>query len=392
MMKNKLFIFFAFTFCFAAANLFAQASNAMKPSVVTGEVSAVSASRIDLVTKDGPLAIVLSDKTEYKRVAADNPSLKSATAAAFGDVAVGDKLLVTGIFGTDKTKLPARSVYLMSKADITARNAKETEMWKTRGITGKVISVDPQANHIVVEMRSLAGNTNITVTPKSGAELMRYAPNSIRYDEAKKSTIGEIAAGDMLRALGDRSADGTSFTAEKVVTGAFKTVGGTVKSVDTAKNEVVITDLQSKKDMTIALSGTSLLKRFPPEMAARMAMFQGGGGVRPGGQPGAPGAPAGGGGAGAPGRGGPGGMRGGAGIDDMLDRFPTITIADLKVGDMIAVSSTKDADPTRITAIKLLAGIEPFVRAAQASGQTRGAGRSGQGDFNIPGLEGFGTP
>jgi hypothetical protein len=77
----------------------------------------------------------------------------------------------------------------------------------------------------------------------------------------------------------------------------------------------------------------------------------------------------------------------------MLDRFPTITAADLKAGDMIAVSSTKTGSLDRITAIKLLAGVEPFLRAAQMSaGGGQGGRSSGLGNFEIPGLEGFGTP
>ena len=89
---------------------------------------------------------------------------------------------------------------------------------------------------------------------------------------------------------------------------------------------------------------------------------------------------------------GPGGR--GGGIDEMLERFPTISAADLKVGDMIAVSSTKNGSEDHISAIKLLAGVEPFIRAAQASGNLQGAGRGAQGGggFNIPGLDGFDVP
>jgi hypothetical protein len=58
---------------------------------------------------------------------------------------------------------------------------------------------------------------------------------------------------------------------------------------------------------------------------------------------------------------------------------------------MIAVSSTKDGNLDQIRAIKLLAGVEPFIRMAQTQNQ----GRRGQGvDFgnSIPGLEGIGFP
>jgi hypothetical protein len=77
----------------------------------------------------------------------------------------------------------------------------------------------------------------------------------------------------------------------------------------------------------------------------------------------------------------------------MLDRFPNITPADLKAGDVIAVSSTRSADLDHITAIKLLSGVEPFLRAAQMSaGAQQGGGPRRQLDLNIPGLDGFGTP
>lgn len=87
-----------------------------------------------------------------------------------------------------------------------------------------------------------------------------------------------------------------------------------------------------------------------------------------------------------------GGGRGG--IDDMLERFDNITVADLKVGDTIAVSSTKTANADRLTAIKLLSGVEPFLKAAQmaaAGGQRPGQGGV-SGSFTIPGLDGIGGP
>jgi len=203
----------------------------------------------------------------------------------------------------------------------------------------------------------------------------------------------------MLRALGDKGSDGTTFAAEEIISGAFQTRAGKVKSVDAANNQIVVTDLQTNKDLTIAVIPSTVLKKFPEEMATRMAQFQGGGqgGFRPagGGGQGAPaGPPAGGGqpqGSGGQGRPGFGGGVRGGGIDDMLDRFPTITPADLKVGDVVAVSSTRNADLDHITAIKLVSGVEPFLRAAQASA----AGQLGprrQLDINIPGLDSFGTP
>ncbi len=304
--------------------------------------------------------------------------------------------------GADGKTLPARNVYFITKADIAAKNAKESAEWQRRGITGKVMSVNAQTNQMTLETRTLTGTSNVVVTPKDGANFLRYAPDSIRFDEAVKSSIADTKAGDMVRALGDKSSDGLSFAAEQIVAGAFQTVAGTVKSIDTAKNEVVIKNLQTNKDVTVVISETSVLKRFPAEQAEMLARVQamGAGGARPmganpapGGNPGGRtpgGTPAGNpGGQGRPGMGG--GRPGGGGVEEMLDRSPSITASDLKVGDIIALSSTKTADVARLKAIKLFAGVEPFLRSAQANGGRRGQGGVEAG-FSIPGLDGIGFP
>jgi hypothetical protein len=402
-MRKVLFVVLALLIG-TIANLAQTPDGAVKASLVPGDVVSLSGTSIVIKTKDGSLNVELSPKTEYKRVAAEKPSIASATPAALTDIVAGDKVIVSGVFGDDKTKLPARTVYLMSKSDIAQKNAKDAEKWTTRGISGRVSSVNLAAKQIGIEVRGLMGTTTTMITAKDSAVIKRYAPNSVKYTEAVGSSLIDIQPGDMLRASGDKSGDGLSFAADEIITGAFQTVAGTVKSIDAAKNEIVITNLQTNKDMTVSLVTASTMKKFPEEFAQRMVQMQGGGaqgsggprpGVQPGSQPGAqPGAarqPVTGSQPGGPGRGMMMGGRGG-GIDEMLERFPTIAATDLKVGDMVAVSSTKNGAMDKISAIKLLAGVEPFIRAAQASGDLQRGGRGGQNSFNIPGLDGFDSP
>lgn len=378
---------------------FAQTTT-VKPSAISGEVGSINGEKIVLKTKDGDIEAVLSDKTQYFSVPPENPTLKAAVPAAVSDIGVGDKLLVTGILADDKKTIPAKSVYLMSKSAIASKQAKEQEEWKTRGIAGRVVSYNPQTSVITVTVRGLTGERTVSVTPAEKTEFFRYAPDSVKFSEAKKSQLSDIEPGDSIRALGEKNADGSEIKAEKIVTGAFKTIGGTITAINAEKNEVTINDFQTKKDVTIVVTDASLLKQFPAEMANRLAGMQAmqagggqGGGMRPPTQgnqpqpqrnPQTPGQ--------TPGQGG--GLRaGGGGIDDMLDRFPNVKIAELKIGEMIAVSSTKSADPTRITAIKLLSGVEPFVKLAQmqmASGNRNGGGNNANSNFTIPGLDGFG--
>lgn len=406
---RKLLILSVFIMLFGGifSNILAQSDNVgIKPNFVGGEVTSISENKIVLQTKDGAIEAVLSNKTEYKRVPPDNPSLKSAIASNLTEVAIGDKLLITGVVSADKKTIPAKAVYLLTKSDIAQKQAKETEKWQTRGISGRVTAVNPQTKEITVSTRGVMGEKTTVVSLKDNAKFRRYAPNSVSFNESLTSSLGEIQTGDMIRAVGDKNADGSTLSAEEIVTGSFQTIGGTVTAIDTAKNEITINNLQTKKDVTIIIGKNSVLKQFPVEMAQRMAQFQmmqaggmqpGQGGMRPprGNPPNAPAAQ--------PALGenpnqmvqgrGQGGMRGGGGnIDDMLERFPNITIENLKVGDMIAVSSTKSANQERITAIKLLSGVEPFLKMQQASGQNQGGRRSQDTGFSIPGLEGGGAP
>jgi len=377
---------------FGALSIAQAQDAAIKPSVVLGEVSEISTGKIVLKTKDGILDAMLTDKTEYKRVSPEKPSLATATAAAFSDIGAGDKVAVTGILAADKKSIPVRAVYLMTKADIAGKQAKDQEQWKTRGISGQVAAINAQTKEITVSSRGIGGETKIVLTPKADAKFRRYAPDSVSYNDAKTSSMDEIKVGDSVRALGDKSADGAAFQAEEVISGSFQTIAGTITAIDAATNEITISNFQTKKAVKVIVGQNSVLKQFPAEMAQRMAGMQSGGGavqppsgMRPpqtegqtspngGMRPG----------------GGRGGMRGAGGIDEMLDRFPTISIADLKVGEMIAFSSTKNASADRVTAIKLLSGVEPFLKTAQATngGGRRNSGGGADSGFTIPGLDG----
>ena len=57
---------------------------------------------------------------------------------------------------------------------------------------------------------------------------------------------------------------------------------------------------------------------------------------------------------------------------DVLERLPIISINDLKVGDTIIMSSLQGSDPTQLTAISLVAGIEPLLTMMAARQQAGG--------------------
>ena len=102
--------------------------------------------------------------------------------------------------------------------------------------------------------------------------IRRYAPDSMKFDDAKPSTLQEIQPGDQLRARGNRSADGTELAAEEIVTGSFRNVAGIVNSVDASAGTMNVQDLVSKKLVQIKVTPESQLHQLPPEFAQRIAM------------------------------------------------------------------------------------------------------------------------
>ena len=86
--------------------------------------------------------------------------------------------------------------------------------------------------------------------------LRRYAPGSVKFDDATAAPIDQIKAGDQLRARGQKSADGGELTADEVVSGSFRNISGTINSIDAANNTITVQDLVTKKPVIVRISQT----------------------------------------------------------------------------------------------------------------------------------------
>ena len=348
----------------------------ISPNRALGEVKVKDAAGKQLIIKTDAgslVTVVLSDSTSYMRVAPGETTLTNATKITFTDVAEGDRVLALGKVSDDQKLVPARTLVVMTKADIAKKHEAERAEWKRRGILGIITALKPETKEITISSRTMAGPQALIIPVTDKVELRRYAPDSIKFADANVAKFEELKVGDQLRALGERNPEGTAFTAEKVVTGSFKTVAGVITAIDLGTGEVKINDMQTKQPLTIVVRQDAVLRKFPPasEMGGMMMMRPGGGGG--GGQSSAAGpGPGQGGGQAGPGGGQGGGRGGGPNMQDMLERLPTIAIADVKVGDTIIVSSTKGADPTRLTAISLITGADTLLNMLAARQQQAG--------------------
>src|SRR6185295_7844415 len=298
-----------------------------------GEVKIIDAAAKQLIIKTDAgslVTVTLSDATSYMRVAPGETTLAKATKITFADVAEGDRVMAMGKVSDDHKLVPARTLIVMTKADIAKKQEADRAEWKRRGILGIITALKPETQEITISSRTMAGPQSVIIPVSDKVELRRYAPDSIKFADAQTAKFEELKVGDQLRALGERDPAGTKFTAEKVVTGSFKTVAGVITAIDAATGELKINDMQTKQPLTIVVKQDAVLRKFPSPGEGGMMM------VRPGGGGGAAGpGPGAGGGAGGPGSGGGGGggmrMGGGGGmnIQEMLERLPTIALADV---------------------------------------------------------------
>lgn len=347
-----------------------------------GEIKTIDATAKQLTIKTdagSSVTVVLNDKTTYKKLAPGEQTLTNATDVTFADLGEGDRIMARGTVSEDRKTVPALMVIVMTKGDLAKKQEAERLEWRRRGILGVITALKPDTKEITISNRTMAGTQSVVIPVSDKTEMRRYAPDSIKFGDAKPSSFSELKVGDQLRALGDRTEDPLRFTPQKVVTGSFRTVGGVVTAVDPATGEIKVNELEKKTPLTIVIKHDAVLRRFPKDMTGMGGFGRPGGGGPGGPGGGAPGgsAPAAGGstaqaaapgaqrpqGAGGPGGGGPGGGGPGRGfnINEMLDRLPTISIADVKVGDTIIVSSTQGVDPHRLTAISLVAGADTLL-------------------------------
>ena len=150
------------------------------------------------------------------------------------DLQTGDRILVRGGAGPDGKSIVAASVIAMKKADLAAKHAHDQAEWQRHGIGGLVSAVDPTAGTITVSTSALGANKNVVVHVSKNTVLRRYAPGSVKFDDAAAAPIDQIKAGDQLRARGQKSADGGELTADEVVSGSFRNISGTINSIDAA--------------------------------------------------------------------------------------------------------------------------------------------------------------
>jgi hypothetical protein len=353
-----------------------------------GTIKTISGNMLLLTTDNGSdVKVQLPSDVKVLQVEPGSKDLKEAIPLQVSDLQVGDRVLVQMKPGGDANSFVALRVIAMKKADIAQRQAKEREEWLRHGVGGLVKSVDAANNTVTIGIMSATGSKDVTIHVANNTILRRYAPGSIKFDEAKPAPIADIHAGDQLRARGTRSPDGNEFTANEIVSGSFRNIAGPIVAVDAAAGTLTVNDIATKKPVQLKVTPDTQMRKVPQPVAQRIAMRlkgdtgaaggAGGNAGQGGGQPAAGGSPAGGGqgqsggaggNAGSGQRGGGGGGAGGGGGDmqQMLSRLPASPLGDFQKGDVVMLVATS-GQGEQATVITMLGGVEAILQASTGS-------------------------
>lgn len=372
-----------------------------------GTIKSISGNNLVLTSDAGvEMNVEVRDSTKIVRIAPGQKDLKDAQTIALTDLQVGDRVLVRGKAGDDNKTFLATSIIAMKKADIAEKQSHERDEWQKSGVGGLVNNVDAAGGLISITTPSLREKKNVAVHVTKDTVLRRYAPGSVKFDDAKPAPLGEIRPGDQLRARGEKNADGSELTAQEIVSGSFRNISGTISALDSAQSTITVHDLATKKNVAVKITSESQLRKLPAPVAQRIAQRLNGASGANGGTNGdqassgqrtastrsgtnsataaptakepATGAGQGSGSAaedgrqrdfGGRGRGVGAGAGGGGAMDlqQMISRMPASTIADLQKGDAVMLVGT-EASGDAVTAITLLAGVEPILQSSGNGG------------------------
>ncbi len=256
----------------------------------------------------------------------------------------------------DGSSVDASAVIVMKQQDIAQMKQQELLDWQRRSVGGVVKQVDSQSGNITLAVNNKT--VVISTTPKT--TFKRYAPDSVKWDDATDAKLGDIHPGDELRAKGNKNEDGTQLSAEEIVSGTFRNIAGLVTVIDPAHGTLTVQDLATKSPVTVSITTDSQMKKLPPQLAQGLAMR-----LKGLNRPAEPTS------AGAPANVGPNGApntahsRGGD-LNQVLARLPAATLGDLQKGEAVMIVCTQGSAAQPPAAITLLGGVEPILTAAPA--------------------------
>lgn len=309
------------------------------------------------------MTIQLQDSTRVLRVTPGSQDLNAATSITLADVSAGDRILVRGRNAGAGNSFVADMIVVMSKADLAKKQESERADWERRGIGGVITSLDQSSREATIRTGDPRSPKTVILQIPSDARLRRYSPGSIRFSDARDSRWEELKVGDQVKARGAGGNGSARFRVEELVSGSFRDFAATIVSVDAERGTLHVLDTAGNNRVEARVLPASLLRHLSPEVVQLLSAR-----ISDTGQE-------------------PKDASSGRTIQSMIEALPPLRLADLKPGDLVVISGTGGDDPSTLTAITVLTGVEPLLRPV-----SRGARAPDIGSWNLDLNMGVGVP
>ncbi|HEX5081470.1 MAG TPA: hypothetical protein VFY40_05460 [Blastocatellia bacterium] len=294
-------------------------------------------------TKGETLTVQVAETTTYGRVPPGATSMSQAVPTSFEEIGAGDRMLVIGAISEDRKSIIARQALIISRAELAKKFESDRVQWRQRGVSGSILSVDADGKSLKAQVRAPEGLRTLRLLFKQDARFRRYATDSVAYNDAAPSSLDQIKAGDLFRALGDRSADGAEYSVEEILFGTFRAIPATVVAVDAGAGEVKFNELANQQTVTALTGKDTYTRRLSNELATALAMS-----VKK-----------------EAGRNQDDANQANLNFQRQIDEAPPANLSELKAGDMVLVISPASENQQRILAIAIIAGVEPVLKPIQ---------------------------
>src|SRR4051794_22865752 len=162
-------------------------------SRTVGTLKDVQAGSLTVTPDSGSdITATLTASTRILRVPPGQTDLRNATVLQPQDLQPGDRVLVRGKAAEDGKSITALAVIVMKVSDVSAKHQQERDDWQKRGVGGLVSKVDTGTGDITLSSTGLAGKRDIVIHTTKDTVSRRYAPGSVKFDDARVALISEI--------------------------------------------------------------------------------------------------------------------------------------------------------------------------------------------------------
>jgi hypothetical protein len=210
----------------------------------TGGINTVRYSKSTIFTE-------LSTRTEARTDASIDPA----------NINIGDRLCV-------KFQKPGDGspwvIFVLTRSEVQREQLEVLTTLHRNSAFGTVARIDARTHRIVLKRIGLDGRTYTTDVDASDPVLLRkYGPDASTVASASAADWNDVRTGDQIYIRGKRNADGSRIRAALIILGGFRTVVGTVLSIDALHECIELKNVRSERILSVYVKPRALFRISP---------------------------------------------------------------------------------------------------------------------------------